>query len=197
MCRIGLGGGHLSLKDVKDMRILIIEDDNSIAQFLRTSFEDQCFAVDVASDGDKGGFLARTNEYDLIILDNVLPGKGGQEICLDIRKQGKSTPILVLSAVSETDAKVSLLNTGADDYLTKPFSLDELLARVKALLRRPRQLHKENVQIENMVLDPQRQSVTRGKKEVRLTRTEFMLLEYLMKNSGSIISRAMIMEHVR
>ena len=118
------------------MRILVVEDEKKIRDFLKTSLEAECFAVDVAEEGERGSYLARTNEYDLIILDNVLPKKTGLEVCQDIRKIGRTTPILILSVKTETLSKVELLNAGADDYLSKPFSLEELLARIRALLRR-------------------------------------------------------------
>ncbi len=178
------------------MRILIVEDEKQIAKFLRAGLEAESFAVDVADDGERGSFLARTNDYDLIILDNVLPKKTGLQVCQEIRKDGKSVPIIVLSVKSETSAKVELLNSGADDYLSKPFSLEELLARVRALLRRPPKVEGDILQIADLILDNKKQIVKRGAKEVYLTRKEFALLEYLLKNAGAVLSRGMIMEHV-
>lgn len=178
------------------MRILIIEDDDSIARFLTISLEAECFVVDRASDGEAGSFLGRTNEYDLIILDNMMPKKSGKQVCDDIRAQGKTMPILMLSAVSETETKTDLLNAGADDYLTKPFSLNELLARVRALLRRPKELLGDVLRLDNVLMDMSKHIVTRAGKEIRLTRKEFILLEYLMRNQGVVLSRASIMDHV-
>lgn len=178
------------------MKILIVEDEKEILDFLRKSLEAECYVVDTAEDGEEGSFMARTNEYDLIILDNTMPKKTGQEVCKDVRKDGKSVPILILSVRSETTAKVDLLNAGADDYLTKPFSLDELLARIKALTRRPVKIEDEVLQVEDLVLDTGRHLVKRRKTDISLTRKEFSLLTYLMKNQGVVLSRSMIMEHV-
>ena len=178
------------------MKILVVEDEKEILEFLRKSLEAECYVVDTAEDGEKGSFMARTNEYDLIILDNTMPTKIGQEVCKDVRKDGKNVPILILSVRSETTTKVDLLNAGADDYLTKPFSLDELLARIKALTRRPAKIEDEVLQVEDLVLDAGRHLVKRGEIDIGLTRKEFVLLKYLMKNQGTVLSRSMIMEHV-
>lgn len=178
------------------MRILLVEDSKEIINFLKPSLEAEHFAVDVAEDGEKGSFLGRTNDYDLIILDIILPKKSGLEVCREIREKGKTAPIIVLSVKSETVTKVELLNAGADDYLIKPFSLEELLARIRALLRRPKQIKGDILEIDDLILDTKRCSVKRGKKEIHLTRKEFMLLEYLLRNMGIVLSRGMIMEHV-
>ncbi len=173
-----------------------MEDEKEILSFLKKSLEAEHFVVDAAKDGEKGSYLARTNDYDLIVLDNVMPKKNGLEVCKDIRRDGKSVPILILSVKTETTTKVDLLNAGADDYLTKPFSLDELLARIKALLRRPKQIENEILQIDDLILDSNKSTVRRGNQEIYLTRKEFILLQYLMKNQGIVLSRSMIMEHV-
>lgn len=178
------------------MRILVIEDENTIRTFIKQSLEAECFAVDVAEDGERGSYLARTNEYDLIILDNVLPKKHGIEVCQEIRSQGISTPIIILSVKSETLTKVDLLNAGADDYLTKPFSFNELLARIRALLRRPHRAEGDILELGSIVLDTRQHIVRNDDKEISLTRKEFGLLEYLMRNPGVVLSRGMIMEHV-
>lgn len=178
------------------MRLLIVEDEVEILNFLKKSLESECYVVDTAKDGERGSYLARTNEYDLIILDNIMPKKTGLEVCEDIRKDGKNTPILILSVKSEITTKVDLFNAGADDYLTKPFSVDELLARIKALLRRPKQIESEVLQINDLTLDVSKHEVMRGGQEINLTRKEFMLLKYMMKNQGTVLSRSMIMEHV-
>jgi DNA-binding response OmpR family regulator len=178
------------------MRLLVVEDEKEILNFLKKSLEAEHFVVDAAKDGEKGSFLARTNDYDLIVLDNVMPKKSGLEVCKDIRQDGKSVPILILSVKTETTTKVDLLNAGADDYLTKPFSLDELLARIRALLRRPKQIENEILQINDLILDSNKSTVKRGNQEIYLTRKEFVLLKYLMKNQGIALSRGMIMEHV-
>jgi two-component system, OmpR family, response regulator len=178
------------------MRILIVEDDKGILDFLKCSLEGESFAVDSSEDGEKGLFLALTNDYDLIILDNVLPGKEGLEICTEIRKEGKNTPIIILSVKSEPITKAQLLNAGADDYVAKPFSFEELLARIKAILRRPAVLEKKILRIGDLTLDPAGQEVKFKGKKIYLTRKEFCLLEYLMKNRGRVLSRGVIMEHV-
>ena len=178
------------------MRILVIEDNKQIARTLKASLTNECFAVDVAPDGEKGCFLALTNDYDLVILDYMMPKKDGREVCTTIRKEGKTMPIIILTVKSEIEDKVNLLNLGADDYLTKPYSFEELMARIKALLRRPLQIEPEILQINNLTLDTKKRLVKRAGKEIQLTRKEFMLLQYLMRNKGIILSRGMIMEHV-
>ena len=178
------------------MRILIVEDEKEIRNFLKKSLESECFVVDTAEDGERGSYLARTNDYDLITLDNIMPKKSGVEVCREIRKDGKNAPILILSVKSETTTKVDLLNAGADDYLTKPFSLDELIARIKALLRRPQEVENELLKIDDLTIDTAKQIVKRGNKEIYLTRKEFTLLKYLLKNKSFVLSRNMIMEHV-
>ena len=178
------------------MRILIVEDEKEILDFLKSSLEAENFVVDITEDGEKGSFLARTNNYDLILLDNALPSKNGKQICKEIRDDGLTVPILMLSIISEVDMKVSLLNVGVDDYMTKPFSFKELLARVNALLRRPHKIEKEVYRIDDLVLDIGKGSVIRGEEKIHLTRKEFFLLEYLLKNKGKLMTRGMIMEHV-
>ncbi len=178
------------------MRILLVEDEPEIANFAASCLKSESFIVDVASDGDKGSFQARTNAYDLVILDNMLPKKLGQKVCEEIRMSGKTMPILMLSVINDTDKKVELLNSGADDYLTKPFSPQELIARVRALLRRPTTVRQERYTIGDIVLDSREHKVMKNKKEVYLTRKEFTLLEFLMSNKSTALSRAMIVEHV-
>lgn len=178
------------------MRILIVEDDKEISGFLKSSLKAECFVVDIASDGERGGFMALTNDYDLIILDNMLPKKEGLEVCREVRKK-KNIPIMMLSVKSEIPTKVELLEAGADDYLTKPFSFEELLARIYAILRRPRKVEDEVLKIGNLVIDTKENIVTTKKKEeIKLTRKEFMLLELLARNRKRIVSRTKILEHV-
>ncbi len=178
------------------MRILIIEDEKEIINFLKPSLEAENFIVDAVEDGEAGSFVARTNDYDLIILDIGLPKKEGYQVCQEIREDGKKMPIIMLSVKSEVRTKVELLSIGADDYLTKPFSFEELLARIKALLRRPQKIEEAVLQLNDLSLDIASQIVQCGEKEIYLTRKEFALLEYLMKNQGKVLSRGMIMEHV-
>jgi DNA-binding response OmpR family regulator len=178
------------------MRVLIVEDDEDVSASLKTSLEAETFSVDTAFDGERGSYLARTNDYDLVILDYMLPKKDGKTICTEIRQAGKTVPIIMLTVRSATEAKVELLNAGADDYLTKPFSYQELRARIRALLRRPQEIQTTVLNLDDLVMDTMRQKVTRAEKEIYLTRKEFSLLEYLMKHQGIVISRGMIMEHV-
>jgi DNA-binding response OmpR family regulator len=178
------------------MRILVVEDDDDIRTVLKLSLEAELFNVDTASDGETGSYMARTNDYDLVILDFMMPKKDGKAVCREIREAGKTMPIIMLTVRSTTEAKVELLNAGADDYLTKPFSFQELKARVNALMRRPQQIKGNNLEIADLVVDTLRHRVTRGGKELYLTRKEFSLLEYLLRHQGIVVSRGMIMEHV-
>ncbi len=178
------------------MRILVVEDQEEIAASLKQNLERECYAVDTESDGDRGFYRARTNDYDLILLDNMLPGKTGYEICSELREYRMSTPILILSVQTDIDMKVDLLNCGADDYLTKPFSYSELSARIKALLRRPKIVQGKNLTIGGLTLENNTFSFNFKERKTYLTPKEFMLLEYLMKNPNKVISRGMILEHV-
>lgn len=178
------------------MKILLVEDDESISKVLKNGLETELFAVDVATDGEEGSLMARSNDYDLIILDVTLPKKSGEEVLSDIRAKGKTVPVLVLSIESETDLKVRMLDGGADDYLNKPFSFKELLARIRALLRRPKKIESEIFSVDDLTLNTKTHVVTRSNKDIHLTRKEFMLLQLLMQNQGDVISRGMINEHV-
>jgi DNA-binding response OmpR family regulator len=178
------------------MKILLVEDDSSIRNVLRMSLEAEMFAVDEAEDGEQGSYLARTNDYDIIILDNVLPKKQGGHVCKEIREAGLATPILMLSVKSEVLEKVELLNTGVDDYMTKPFSFEELLARVRTILRRPKKLEAKIITIKNIELDKDKQQIQKDGKEIYFTKKEFSLLEFLMQNQDKVVSRGQIMEHV-
>lgn len=178
------------------MRILIIEDQQEILDFLKRHLEEECFVVDAVHDGSKGARLACAFEYDLIIMDNHLPSKMGVEICTEIRNSGKRTPILMLSVQSDIIKKIELLETGADDYMTKPFSYQELLARVRALLRRPFFVLQDIYQLEDLIVNFNTHTVTRNNEEVPLTKKEFMILEQLIRSQGQVVSRGAIMEHV-
>lgn len=178
------------------MRILIAEDDPEIGLFLKHNFTSQAFSADWATDGNRASYLARTNDYDLIVLDNLLPDKQGTEICRELRKMGRPTPIIMLTIERDMDKKVGALEQGADDYVTKPFSFAELMARIRAVLRRPPQIAGEVLQVGDLELDTKSQAVHRGTRPVSLTRKEFQLLEYLMRHRGKVVSRGMIMEHV-
>lgn len=179
------------------MKILVVEDEKETAAILKKHLEAECYAVDIEHDGDKGFYRARTNDYDLIILDNLLPGKIGPDICRDIRQYEIPTPILMLSVQSEIDQKVMLLNCGADDYLTKPYSFTELSARIKALLRRSRGLPAGGVlAYEGLILDESTYTATRAGVSAYLTPKEFSLLQYFMEHRDKVVSRGMILEHV-
>lgn len=178
------------------MRILIIEDEAAVAEFIRRGLSAASLSVDVAHDGARGSYLARTNEYDCVLIDNVLPDISGKDVCRQIREAGNTVPIIILSALSEVPTKVDVLEAGADDYVTKPFSFDELIARVKALQRRPRHLLGSVLSIDTLSMDTKRCSVERDGHSIYLTRKEFALLEYFLRNPGIVLSRSQIMEHV-
>ena len=178
------------------MRILVIDDDKNISGLLEEGLELACYAVDVANDGEDGSYLARTNEYDVVILDNKLPEKQGIDVCHEIRDSGKTMPIIILSVISDVEVKTRLLDECADDYMTKPFSLRELQAHIHAVLRRPSHLQSDILKVGDLTLDTKTRRVTRGAKKIRLTRTEYMLLEYLMRNQGIPLRRDKIIEHV-
>lgn len=178
------------------MRILVIEDEEKIAHFLRDSLEADYFAVDIAEDGERGSYFARTNDYDIVVLDNMLPKKDGLQVCQEIRAVGKTMPILVVSVKTDAMDKVDLLNAGADDYLAKPFVLEELLARVRALMRRPLSMENDLITVRDVTIDTKTGTAKRGGRDLGLTRKEFMLLQYLMRNEGIVLSRGMILEHV-
>lgn len=178
------------------MEILIVEDEKELVDFLKMGFEQEGFKVDIALDGEKGHDLAFKNNYDVIILDNVLPKKEGRDVCRELRKEGCASPILMLSVKSEIEIKVDLLNIGADDYMTKPFSFEELLARVKALARRPARLEGEILQIGDLTLDLVNKTAKCKGKDIALTRKEFSILACLVKNKGKTLNRNEIMRHV-
>ena len=178
------------------MRILVVEDEHKIANSIKRGLEQETFAVDVAYDGEEGHDLASTEDYDVIILDLMLPKMGGLQICKNLRKVGIHTPILILTAKGEVEDKVEGLNSGADDYLAKPFSFSEFLARVRALTRRPKKTLNSILEVGNLKLDPQTFDVKRGGKIIELSKTEFALLEYLMRHEGKIVTKDQIINHV-
>ena len=180
------------------MKILLIEDEQELADSLKQNLEADCYVVDFAENGEKGSFMARTNHYDIIILDYVMPGKNGAEVCKEIRDDGKDVPIVMLTVKSEIDIKINLFNLGADDYILKPFSYRELVARLEAILRRPKKIQNDIIKIGDIIIDKEAQEVRNqdNNKKVYLTRREFMLLEYLARNEGKIVSRSTLMEYV-
>jgi heavy metal response regulator len=178
------------------MRILIVEDDRKVAAFLQRGLREEQYAVDVCSDGQEAVFEAQIHSYDVIILDIMLPGMDGFTVCHELRENSVLTPILMLTAKDSLDDKVTGLSGGADDYLTKPFSFEELLARIRALLRRSQDYKSGVLKAGDLELDPLRRTVKRGKDPIDLTGKEYALLEYLMRNKGRILSQSMIIEHV-
>lgn len=173
-----------------------MEDDRKIAGAIKRGLEQERFAVDVSSDGKDGLGSALSTEYDLIILDRMLPGVDGVKICQVLRDEGKRTPILFLTAKDKVGDRVLGLNTGADDYLVKPFAFEELLARTRALLRRPQESVPTELSVGDLVLDTASFQVTRAGKEINLSAKEFSLLEYLMRNKNRILTKDQIVAHV-
>ncbi len=178
------------------MRILIAEDDHRIATALKKGLEQENYAVDNAFTGTDAYDMAVTEEYDLILLDIMLPGKDGIEITKDLRAKQNHTPILLLTAKGQTEDKVTGLDNGADDYLTKPFSFEELLARIRALLRRPKSSLSSVLSYEDLSLDTKLFTVTRGRDQIRLSGKEFAFLEYLLRNAKKILTKDQIIQHV-
>ena len=178
------------------MRILIVEDDHRIAQAIKKGLEQESYAVDLTHDGEAGYDLASTEEYDVIILDLMLPKKDGITVCKELRAVDIHTPILMLTAKGQLDDKVTGLNAGADDYLVKPFAFAELLARIKALTRRPKQALDTTLTVDDLTLDSVHMSVTRAGKKLDLSRKEYGLLEYLMRSAGMIRTKDQIINHV-
>lgn len=178
------------------MRILLIEDDVAIARSLKEGLEDETYAVDVAHDGDEGYRTATADDYDAIILDIMLPNMNGYEVCQALRQDGKRTPILMLTARDAERDIVKGLDTGADDYLAKPFSFEVLLARLRAILRRPNEKLGEVLRVGDLTLDPSLKKVTRASQEISLTTKEYGVLEYLMRNTGKVLSKEQIIAHV-
>lgn len=178
------------------MRILLVEDDKKVASFIHKGLEEEGYAVDVAPDGEAGLFMGLDRVHDLIILDVMLPKKPGFQVLRELRQGSVATPVLLLTARDTVEDKVQGLDAGADDYLTKPFAFAELLARVRALLRRRAEARAPTLQVADLVLDPATRSVTRGGQPITLTNREFALLEYLLRNPGRVLTRAMIADHV-
>ncbi len=178
------------------MRILLVEDDTRIASFVSKGLRENSYAVDVAPDGEEGLFLASINAYDAIILDVMLPVKDGFAVCRELRRENVKTPVLMLTARDAIDDKIVGLDAGADDYLTKPFEFRELLARLRALLRRGGEVRPPKIIIGDLEIDTVSQKVRRGGREIFLTTKEYALLEYLAREKGKVLGRAAIAEHV-
>jgi DNA-binding response OmpR family regulator len=178
------------------MRILVVEDEHKIANSVKKGLEQENFAVDVAYSGNDGYDLAATEDYDVIVLDLMLPGMDGLEICLQLRKENIHIPILILTAKDQLGDKIKGLNCGADDYLVKPFAFEELLARVRALMRRPLKTNGTLLRIQDLTLDTLDYEVKRGGKLIKLSAKEYALLEYLMRHPQRVLTKDQIIGHV-
>jgi DNA-binding response OmpR family regulator len=178
------------------MRILLVEDDPRIARFVARGLQEQAYAVDVVVNGNDALYQVEINDYDLVILDVMIPGKDGFAVCRSIRALGKRMPVLMLTARDAVDDRITGLDAGADDYLTKPFEFGELLARLRALLRRPKELRSSRIIIGDLELDTASQTAKRGNRSISLTAKEYALLEFLACNANRVIGRSEIAEHV-
>lgn len=178
------------------MRILIVEDEHRIATAVKKGLEQERYAVDVAFSGTDGFDLASTEEYDVIVLDRMLPGMDGLQLCKELRSQKNHTPILLLTAKSQTSDRVEGLDAGADDYLPKPFAFEELVARIRALSRRSKHMTTMQLAVGTLTLNPNTFSVTRSGRAIQLSSKEFSLLEYLMRHARSVLTKEQIIAHV-
>jgi two-component system copper resistance phosphate regulon response regulator CusR len=177
------------------MKVLVIEDDPTVGQFVKRGLEQQHWSVDLVADGEEGERLATSQPYDLVVLDMRLPGRSGLDVLRNLRAKGFERPVLVLTAQDAVDAKVQTLRAGADDYVTKPFAFEELLARVEALARRPRALASPVLKVADLEVDLDAREVRRGGKPIELTPKEFLVLEYLARHAGRVMSRTLITEY--
>ena len=178
------------------MRLLLVEDDAKLADMLARSLREQGYAVDLATDGERAYYQSRINEYDGIVLDIGLPGRDGLDVSQTLRKEGKRVPILMLTARDAVRDRIAGLDAGADDYLTKPFALEELHARLRALLRRLPNLLPPTLEVADLTVDTRSQTVRRGGRTIPVTAKEYSLLEYLARNAGRVVGRAELCEHV-
>ena len=178
------------------MRLLLVEDDARIARFVARGLQEQSYAVDVVGNGDDALYRVEVNDYDVVILDVMLPGRDGLATCRAIRELGKRMPVLMLTARDAVEDRIAGLDCGADDYLTKPFEFGELLARLRALLRRTKDLRPPQIIVGELILDTASQSAKRGTRTISLTAKEYALLEFLARNAGRVVGRAEIAEHV-
>jgi len=178
------------------MRLLLVEDDARIARFVAKGLREESYAVDAVENGNDAVYQTEINDYDLIVLDVMIPGIDGFAVCKAIRAGGKRTPILMLTAKDGVDDRIKGLDSGADDYLTKPFEFRELLARLRALLRRPNELRPPRIIVGDLELDTASQTAKRGARSIPLTAKEYALLEYLARRAGDVVNRSDIAEHV-
>ena len=177
------------------MRILIVDDDRRLCAIIKRGLLEEAYAVDLAYDGEEGEYLAEVNPYDLIILDIMLPSKDGIEVCHELRAKGVNTPVLMLTAKDAVEDRVRGLDTGADDYLVKPFAFNELLARIRALLRRDGISRSPELKVGDLTLDTLTRHVRRGERSIELTTKEYVVLEYLMRHPDAVVTRTMVEEH--
>lgn len=177
------------------MRILVVEDTEKLATYIKQMFVEHGYAVDTAGDGAVGERMAQSGVYDLIVLDVMLPEKEGKAVCRTLRAEGLTVPILMLTARGEVDDRVDGLDSGADDYLVKPFAMKELLARARALLRRPQEQFVDTLTVQDLVLNTKEHTITQRGKEVMLTPKEYSILEYLMRNTDTVVTREQLLEH--
>lgn len=177
------------------MKVLVIEDDPTVGQFVKRGLEEARYTVDLVADGEEGESLAKSQPYDLVVLDLRLPGRSGQQVLRNLRARGFEKPILVLTAQDAVDAKVETLRAGADDYVTKPFAFEELLARVEALARRPRAIVSPRITVADLEVDLDAREVKRAGQPIELTPKEFLVLEYLARHVGRVLSRTLITEY--
>jgi DNA-binding response OmpR family regulator len=177
------------------VKVLVVEDDPTLGQYLKRGLEEQRFTVDLVADGETAEQLALGPPYDVIVLDLRLPGRGGLDVLRSWRARGMERPVLVLTAQDAVDLKVQALRAGADDYVTKPFAFEELLARLEAIARRPRAIARPVLRVADLELDSDRREVRRGGEPIELTPKEFAVLEYLMRHAGKVMSRTLITEY--
>ena len=179
-----------------DMRVLLVEDDSGIAHFVAKGLREQSYAVDVSANGEEALYQVAINTYDLVILDVMIPPPNGFAVCKELRRTGHRMPVLMLTARDAVEDRVEGLDCGADDYLTKPFEFRELLARLRALLRRPSALQSPTLSVADLIVDTAGQAVSRGGRFISLTAKEYALVEFLVRNAGRVVGRAEIAEHV-
>lgn len=187
--------GRLIRSIIINMRILLVEDNLKLAGYMKQMLEENSYSVDMYTDGKTGERIARSNSYDLLILDVMLPERNGIEVCKNLRSDDVNMPIIMITAKGDIDDRVEGLDSGADDYLVKPFDMKELLARVKALLRRPQATYNDVVTVQDLIMDSNKHEVTKEGKMLALTLKEYSILEYLMINAGTVITREQLLEH--
>jgi two-component system copper resistance phosphate regulon response regulator CusR len=185
-----------SMRESQAMRLLLVEDDEGIIRFLEKGLREAKYAVDVARDGDDALYKTSLNDYDVVILDIMIPGRDGLEVCRELRNRGSKVPVIMLTARDDVRDRVLGLDVGADDYLTKPFQVSELLARLRALMRRGPALKSTVIEIGDLRIDTSAQTVSRAGRSLALTAREYALIEYLARNADRVVSRSELIEHV-